>query len=148
MSQNDRIRQAVDRLAEALHELSYRGRISITPDIRMLLAPGQAKQDDVRHLHAIGLSAEVAELLAQAIEQLLTSVAANPPADTSAAAEFARSNPELAAELADAFNQVDLVALTKAVLDDTAPENRRTVTRALDDLFGDIPTEDDTEAEG
>lgn len=142
---SERINRAVHRLAEALHELAYRGRISITPDIRMLLCPGQVRLEDTdaRQLHAIGLSAEVAELLAAAVEQLLTATAAG-PVDPHGPDTFAATNPELAADVASAFTGIDLTELTRTVLDDTAPHNRMAVTRALDSMFGaDEEAEDD-----
>jgi hypothetical protein len=108
----DRTRRAIGRLAEALHELSYRGRISLTPDMRMLLCPGQPTTADAPHMHAIGLSAELAELLAEAVEQLLINLdTAGEPVDPTAAAEFARSNPELARDIASAFIGIDVNAM-------------------------------------
>ncbi|MFI5877081.1 hypothetical protein ACIBAH_32425 [Streptomyces sp. NPDC051445] len=46
---------------------------------------------------------------------------------------------EAIADLTDLFDDLDLVGLTRAVLDTTPPEDRVTVTRALDDVLGDIP---------
>ncbi|WP_399559044.1 hypothetical protein OIA45_49085 (plasmid) [Streptomyces chartreusis] len=144
---SEHINRAVDRLAEALYELSYRGRISINPDIRMLLCPGQPKPEDARHLHAIGLSAEVVELLADAIEQLLiTHDTAGGPVDPTGADDFARNNPELAKDVASAFTGINLTELTRSVLDDTDPTDRMSVTRALDAMFGHIAEEDGDES--
>lgn len=140
---DDRTGKAVNRLAEALHELAYRGRISINPDIRMLLCPGKARLEDTdaRHLHAIGFSADVVELLADAVEQLLTAHTAAGQVDPHGPAQFAATNPELAADIASAFTGIDLTALTRTVLDDTAPEHRMAVTRALDSMFSDADEE-------
>ncbi|MER5584810.1 hypothetical protein ABT090_24670 [Streptomyces asoensis] len=44
---------------------------------------------------------------------------------------------ETTADLVDLFAEV--VDLTRAVLDATRPEDRGTVTRALDDVLGDMP---------
>lgn len=135
---SDRINQAVDRLASALYELSYRGRTSIKPAIRMLLCPGDPKPEDVRHLHGIGLSPELAELLADTIEQLLITLdTAGEPVDPAGADDFARTNPELAKDVASAFTGLDLTEVTRQVLNDTDPRDRMTVTRALDAMFGD-----------
>jgi hypothetical protein len=144
---SERTNRAVDRLAAALYELSYRGRISIKPDVRMLICPGQPKPEDVRHLHAVGLSADVAELLADTIEQLLITLdTAGEPVDPKAADDFARSNPELAQDVASAFTDIDVNVLARTVLDDTAPQDRAAVTRALDAMFR--PTEDDQQEDG
>lgn len=138
----ERTNLAIDRLAAALHELSYRGRISITPDARLLLCPGNPQPEDARHLHAVGISTELVELLASTVEKLL--------ADRElydAAAAVARQN--LLGKAVDAaFDAIDLTQLTSAVLDETAPQDRAAVTHALDAMFGDIPTEDDQQEDG
>ncbi|MFE1927546.1 hypothetical protein ACFW91_33950 [Streptomyces asoensis] len=46
---------------------------------------------------------------------------------------------ETIADLTDLFEDLDLVDLTRAVLDNTQPQDRARVTRALDDVLGDIP---------
>lgn len=133
---NDRTNQAVDRLAAALHELSYRGRVSIKPDVRMMILPGDPQPEDVRHLHGIGISAELVELLTEAIEQLLITIdTAGEPVDPTAAAEFTRSNPELAKDVASAFHDLNVDALALTVLDDAAPCDRASVTRAIKAMF-------------
>lgn len=55
-------------------------------------------------------------------------------------------DPRALADLEDHFAEVDLVALTKAVLDDTAPRRRLAVTHAIDDMLGHLPHQD-TEGE-
>jgi hypothetical protein len=144
---SDRTNRAVDRLAEALHELGYRGRLSITPDVRLLLCPGQPKPEDARHLHAVGLSAELVELLAETVEQLLITIdTAGEPVDPRAAEAFARNNPELADDVASAFTDIDVDALARTVLDDDAPRDRAAINRALDAMFR--PTQDETQEDG
>jgi len=140
---SERNNQAVDRLAAALHELAYRGRISLKPDVRMLILPGSPVPEDVRHLHGVGLSADMADLLADAIEHLLRS---GEPIGHQAATDFARSNPELAQDVASAFTGLDMDALARTVLNDTAPDDRAAVTRALDAMFR--PTQDDQQEDG
>ena len=137
---SDRINKAIDRLAEALQELGYTGRISINPDARLLIGPGKTDFQDVSHLHVIGLSADVVELLADAVEKLLG-------CELYAAAAAVVQHNQMAKHVDDVFAGIDLNELTTAVLNETAPQDRLTVTRALDDLFGAIPTEDDEEAE-
>lgn len=143
----ERTNQAIDRLAAALTELSYRGRISITPDARILLCPGQPRPEDARHLHAIGLSADVVDLLAAAVEQLLTAPGSEDPHAASNpyyAHIFALAKPDLAADIDSAFTDLDLTELTRTVLDDTDPIDRTSVTRALNAMFGHVT---DQEAE-
>ncbi|MCX4886079.1 hypothetical protein [Streptomyces sp. NBC_00847] len=138
----ERTNQAVDRLAAALHELAYQGRTSITPDVRMLLSPGQPTTEDARHLHAIGLSAEIVELLAEAVEKLT--------ADRGlydAVSEVAQ-HIQMGRAVDAVFTAPDLNRITKAVLNETAPQDRAAVTHALDAMFGDIPTEDDQQEDG
>lgn len=134
---SERTNQAVDRLANALHELSYRDRISINPAIRMLLCPGNPKPEDARHMHAVGLTTELAELLAEAIEQLLITLDTGEMADPAGADDFARTNPDLANDVSSAFTGLDLNEVARQVLNDTDPRDRMTVTRALDAMFGD-----------
>lgn len=137
MSDRDRIREAIDRLAAAIYELTYRDRISIKPEVRVLLAPGDATADDMRHLHTIGLTAQLAERLAEAAEQLLST-------ERTEGGELEQANPELAAAINAAFSDLDLVELANTVLTDTDPQDRKPVTRALDAMFGDVT---DPEAE-
>jgi len=144
MTDRDRINQAVDRLAGALHELSYRGRLGINPEIRTLVCPGDPKPEDVNHLHGIGLTADLAEILAETIEQLITRIdTAAVPINPTAAAEFARSNPELAKDVSSAFHALDVDALARTVLNDAAPSDRASVTRAIKAMFR--PTQDQQE---
>lgn len=143
----ERINRAVDRLAEALHELAYRGRITIKPDIRMLLCPGEARPEDVRHLHGIGLSVELAELLAEAVERLLITHDVGQPVDPQGAADFARSNPDLARDVASSFTGIDLTELTRTVLNDTDPQNRITVTRAIESMLRDVTNQEAEDGE-
>jgi hypothetical protein len=141
MTDRDRILKAVDRLADALAELAYTDRISSRPDIRMLLTPDEPTSTEVRHMHAVGLTPEMAELLAEAAERLIASRSVPQPPDPFNAQVFALAKPELAAEINNAFAGIDLTEITRAVLADPDPHNRMTVTRALDDMFGDIPQE-------
>jgi hypothetical protein len=109
MSEHDRIRRAVNRLAEALTELGYTDRISIKPAVRMLLAPGEATvaAHPSTPVHALGFTPELAELLAEAVEQLIIHRATHgDPADIT---------PELAAEIESAFTGIDIAELTQTL---------------------------------
>lgn len=148
MSDRDRILRAVDRLADALAELSYTDRISITPAVRLFMAPNEPTTEEARHLHAIGFTPELAELLAETVEQLLIDRART--AEFVGAAHdyaFAAMRPELVNDIDSAFAGLDLTELTRTVLDDTAPQDRMAVTRALDAMFGDHATEDEDDQE-
>lgn len=54
-------------------------------------------------------------------------------------------DPLLIAAIEDHFDQVDLIALTDTVLTAAMPNDRMLVTRAIDDMFGHIPTDTDGE---
>jgi hypothetical protein len=139
---NEDTNRIIDRLAQALQELAYQGRISITPDVRLLLCPGAPKTEDVRHMHAIGLSTEVVELLASTVEKLVSDRELY-----AAAAEVAQNN-QVARAVDTVFAALDLTQITTAVLNETAPQDRDAVTHALDAMFGDVPTEDDPQEDG
>lgn len=51
---------------------------------------------------------------------------------------FFLTRPELAAAIDDVFLGLDLIEITRDVLDSTPPAHRMTVIRALDDMFGDL----------
>lgn len=138
----DRAKDAAERLAAVLHELGYRGRISIKPDVRVILGTGTP---DDPALHGVGLPTELVELLSEAIEQLLIRLDTEAPSQPSGAALFTEAHPDLAAELTNTFNGLDLVEITRAVLEDTDPCDRMTVTRAIAAMFGDCATEDEDE---
>lgn len=61
---------------------------------------------------------------------------------------FFLAKPGLAAEIDSAFTDLDLTDLTRQVLDDTDPNNRMAVTRALDDWFGTYTNEQDPQEDG
>ncbi|MFF3967923.1 hypothetical protein ACFYZI_41005 [Streptomyces griseorubiginosus] len=50
---------------------------------------------------------------------------------------------ETIADLTELFDDINLTDLTNTVLNATRPEHRLAVTRAMDDMFGDIPTPED-----
>ncbi|MDL5198674.1 hypothetical protein [Streptomyces sp. ALI-76-A] len=54
-------------------------------------------------------------------------------------------DPQTVSELAKVFEDIDLAGLTGAVLNSTRPEHRPKVTRAIDDMFGDVPDSEDPE---
>lgn len=114
MSDHARIRRAVNRLVEALNELGYTDRISIRPDVRMLLAPGEATCAIYpgTPIQAVGLTPELAELLTEAVEQLIIQRATRRAAPT-------ELPPELAAEIESAFTGVDIADITRTLQHDS-----------------------------
>lgn len=114
MTDHARIRRAVDRLASALSELGYTDRISIKPAVRMLLAPGEATIAAFpdQPVHALGFTPELAELLAEAVEQLTIhrATTGGRPADIT---------PELAAEIESAFTGIDIADITHTLQHDS-----------------------------
>lgn len=114
MSEHDRILRAVDRLADALTELGYTDRISIRPAVRMLLAPGEATVADQpgTPVRAIGFTPELAELLAEAVEQLIIQRATHgtDPVDMP---------PALRREIESAFAGIDIAELTQTIQNDS-----------------------------
>jgi hypothetical protein len=129
MTDRERIIKAVDRLAAALAELGYTDRISIRPDVRLLLTPENPTSREIRSMHALGLTPELAELAAEAIEQLTA---------RRTVGHLPNAKPELTSEVNSVFASLDLREITREVLDTTTPNNRTTVTRALNDMFGDV----------
>ncbi|QLJ06707.1 hypothetical protein HZZ00_37385 (plasmid) [Streptomyces sp. NEAU-sy36] len=114
MREHDRISRAVNRLAEALTELGYTDRISIKPAVRMLLAPGEATIAAFPNhpVHALGFTPELAELLAEAVEQLIIHRATHGPVP-------ADIPPALRAEIESAFTGVDIAELTQTLQRDS-----------------------------
>ncbi|KPC70891.1 hypothetical protein ADL27_53260 [Streptomyces sp. NRRL F-6602] len=109
MNDRDRTRDAIDRLAAALEELAYTRRISITPEIRVLLVPDHAGPEDVPHMHSIGITPEAAELAAQVLEQVVAARNAGPDPVTAGIHDyvFATVHRDLANAIDEIFSEVD-----------------------------------------
>ncbi|MEU6016997.1 hypothetical protein ABZ826_23980 [Streptomyces sp. NPDC047515] len=60
------------------------------------------------------------------------------PSEWSAAA-VAHTHSQIYAAVTGAFDEIDLVDLTKTLLSNAAPQDRMAVTRRIDDWFGHIP---------
>lgn len=58
-------------------------------------------------------------------------------------ATVTEARPETIAEITDLYADLDLPALTTAVLNDVPPGDRLRTTFAIDDMFGHIPTDQD-----
>lgn len=121
--------QAIQALAEALYDLTRNapGRtigIQISPNGPLSSAP--------EHAHILDISPALAHQLADHVNALSCYLHSQRPEGTVV-------DRQTIAELTDLFDGLDLTELTQAVLDATRPEDRLAVTRALDDMFGDIP---------
>ncbi|MFC4506147.1 MULTISPECIES: hypothetical protein [Streptomyces] len=122
---------AVQALADALTALPHQH--GDQPGIRLVIGPVDDNALDLTHGHIIDITTATTHELASAVTAMAAMLASLPPqADTSL-------DPLTIAELTDYFDDLDLTELTRDVLDETRPEDRLAVTRALDDLFGDIP---------
>lgn len=121
MDRQARIRAAIDRLASALTELGYTDVLSIRPAIRLLLAPGEATTADAPHMHAIGITPELAELIADAVTSLTATRNAEHAEFVASLTPtvFALAKPELAADIDSAFAGIDLDELTRTLQNDS-----------------------------
>ncbi|MFG2284039.1 hypothetical protein ACGFNQ_35805 [Streptomyces asoensis] len=102
--------------AAVLHDLVPGDQIRITGYLRLPRTPDEPIWLDVTTLEILWTAP-------------LTSVADN----------TGGLDAETIADLTDLFEDLDLVDLTRAVLDSTQLQDRARVTRALDDVLGDIP---------
>ncbi|MGW0647347.1 hypothetical protein ACWD4T_00840 [Streptomyces umbrinus] len=125
---DERVR-AIHALAEALYDLTHNspGRtigIHISPNGPLSSAP--------EHAHILDISPALAHQLADNVNALSCYLHSQRPEGTVV-------DRQTVADLTDLFAALDLTDLTNKVLNATRPENRAAVTRALDDMFGDIP---------
>lgn len=121
---------AITALAEALNRFAYNapGRtigITINPNGPLGSASDQT--------HILDISPALAHRLADHVNALNCHPRSQQPDDDTAV------DQQTVAELTAVFNAINLTDLTHQVLNATRPESRPAVTRALDDMFGDIP---------
>ncbi|MEU5298019.1 hypothetical protein [Streptomyces umbrinus] len=127
-SHGDRNR-AIHALAEALTDLASKRTPGEQPDIRINIGPVGINGLDVAHCHSIDVTTATSHKLADIVDALHDSQA--PPEDA--------LDPQTLDDLTDCFDSLDLTEIKRTVLKATPPEGRIAVTRALDDMFGDIP---------
>jgi hypothetical protein len=125
--------RAILALAEALTGFAYERTPGEQPDIRIVIGPVGINELDVAHCHSIDVTTAGTHKLADAVDAMRAMLDSQPPPVDD------WPDPQTLADLTDLFDGLDLTELTHAVLDATWPENRVAVTRALDDMFGDIP---------
>jgi hypothetical protein len=125
--------RAIQALAEALAGLAYERTPGEQPTIRINIGPLGLGGLDVAHCHSIDVTTANTHKLADAVDAMLAMLGSLPPQAGDVL------DPLALADLTDYFDDLDLTALTRDVLDAARPEDRVAVTRALDDMFGDIP---------
>ncbi|MFD3933424.1 hypothetical protein [Streptomyces sp. NPDC058614] len=125
--------RAILALAEALTGFAYERTPGEQPDIRIIIGPVGINELDVAHCHSIDVTTARTHQLADAVDAMRATLDSQPPPLADGL------DPQTLADLTDLFEGLDLTELTQAVLDATRPEDRLAVTRALDDMFGDIP---------
>ncbi|MGV4890713.1 hypothetical protein ACSR0Z_29835 (plasmid) [Streptomyces viridosporus] len=130
---------ALAALAEALTSLGHQAAPGPGRSIRIHLGPAETLGTDLEHCHSIDLTPARAHQLADAIDSL------NCRLDDDRSDGDIVLDPQTIADLTDLFDDIDLIDLTRTVLNATRPEQRPQVTRAMDDMFGDVPAPDDTD---
>lgn len=126
---HDERARAIQALAEALYDLT---RNAPGQTIGIQISPNGPLSSDPEHAHILDISPALAHQLADHVNALSCYLHSQRPDDTVV-------DQQTIADLTDLFDGLDLTELTQAVLDATRPEDRLAVTRALDDMFGDIP---------
>lgn len=132
--------QAIHHLSEALHLFTGLRPEGQQPTIRLTLAPINPTNDDTSLCHNFDLTPKQMEYLAEQVDTgcaytLFDCAGLNV---VSPDAVFATEHPVTAALIADAFDEMDLTAISTEVLDNTPAAERLAVNRLLDDWFGDI----------
>ncbi|MFE7958698.1 hypothetical protein [Streptomyces sp. NPDC057413] len=126
--------RAIQALAEALTGLGYQAAPDPQASVRIHIGPVAARGLDMDHCHTIDVTPAKAHKLADAVDALNCQL--DDQADQAAGTVL---DAETIADLTDVFGDIDLIGLTNSVLNATRPDQRRAVTQAMDDMFGDIP---------
>jgi hypothetical protein len=123
--------RAIAALAEALTGF---GEAAPGPgqSIRIHISPAGALGAGLEHCHSIDISPARAHQLADAVDRLNCHLDSEQP-------DGIDLDQATIAVLTDLFDDIDVLDLTRTVLNATRPECRPRVTQALDDMFGDIP---------
>jgi hypothetical protein len=100
--------------------------------IRIHISPTGALGAGLEHCHSIDISPARAHQLADAVDRLNCHLDSEQP-------DGIDLDQDTIAVLTDLFDDIDVLDLTRTVLNATRPECRPRVTQALDDMFGDIP---------
>lgn len=137
---------ALAHLAEAVHLLAAINPSDDLPQVRMNLGPIGLTGDDVGNCYSIDLTPKQAEGLADAVDSMHAYLGSQPatpihpetiPSGEWGADAVAQNDTDVWDEVNDLFGELDLVAITKDVIDDRAV-SKLAVTLALDSLVGEI----------
>ncbi|MBC2868655.1 hypothetical protein [Streptomyces mexicanus] len=122
---------AIAALAEALTGF---GQAAPGPGqtIRLHLSPTGTLGSGMEHCHSFDITPDMARRLADYVDAMSCYLDSERPDGTAL-------DPQTIADLTELFEDIDLIDLTNTVLNATRPDQRRAVTQALDDMFGDIP---------
>ncbi|MFF5131050.1 hypothetical protein ACFY41_29520 [Streptomyces syringium] len=128
---------AIAALTEALTGL---GQAAPGPgqSIRIHVSPTGALGTGLEHCRSIDITPARAQQIADAVDAMNCYLASERP-------DGVLPDPETIADLTDLFEDIDLIDLTNTVLNATRPESRPAVTRAMDDMFGDVPVAEETD---
>ncbi|MGW3956612.1 hypothetical protein ACWEKM_38220 [Streptomyces sp. NPDC004752] len=128
---------AIAALAEALTGF---GQAAPGPgqSIRIHISPTGALGSGLEHCHSFDVTPAMAHRLADYLDAMSCYLDSERP-------DGAALDPETIADLTELFEDIDLTGLTNTVLNATRPEHRPAVTRAMDDMFGDVPAPEETD---
>ncbi|CAL9669323.1 hypothetical protein [Streptomyces sp. enrichment culture] len=129
--------RAIAALAEALTGI---GQATPGPEhsIRIHISPTGVLGSGLEYCHSVDITPDIAHRLADYIDAMSCHLDSGRP-------DGVVLDPATIADLTDLFDDIDLIDLTNTVLNATRPEHRPAVTRAMDDMFGDIPAHEDTD---
>ncbi|MFF3849883.1 hypothetical protein [Streptomyces sp. NPDC002328] len=125
---------AIAALAEALTGF---GQAAPGQSIRIHISPTGALGSGLEHCHSFDVTPAIAHWLADYVDAMSCFMDSERPDGVVL---------ETIADLTELFEDIDLIDLTNAVLNATRPEHRPAVTRAMDDMFGDVPAPEDTDS--
>ncbi|MFK4070500.1 hypothetical protein [Streptomyces sp. NPDC029674] len=129
--------RAIAALAEALTGF---GQAPPGPgqSIRIHISPTGALGSGLEHCHSFDVTPAMAHRLADYVDAMSCFMDSERP-------DSVVLDPQTIADLTGLFEDIDLIDLTNTVLNATRPEHRPAVTQAMDDMFGDVPSPEDTD---
>ncbi|MCX5207611.1 hypothetical protein OG897_40180 [Streptomyces sp. NBC_00237] len=127
--------RAIEALSEALTGLGQAAP-GAGPSIRIHISPAGALGSGLEHCRSVDIVPSLAHRLADYVDTMSCHLDSERP-------DNVVLDADTLADLADLFDGIDLTDLTNTVLNATRPESRPAVTRAMDDMFGDMPAPED-----